>query len=106
MCPKYREFKNMIIKYKFPIPFIDELLDKLQGTIFFTKLGLHFGYHQIKMRKEDIMKISFSTYEGNYEFLVMSFGLTSAPTFQRLMNSIFKPLEYFVSIFYNMLIYI
>jgi hypothetical protein len=92
LCVDYRPLNAVTIKNKYPLPRIDILFDQLAGAQVFFKIDLCSGYHQIKIRDEDIPKTAFSTRYGLYEYLVMSFGLTNATThFMYLMNSVFMP---------------
>jgi hypothetical protein len=92
LCVDYRPLNAVTIKNKYPFPRIDILFDQLVGAQVFSNIDLHSGYHQIKIRDEDIPKTAFSTRYDLYEYLVMSFGLMNAPAhFMYLMNSVFMP---------------
>jgi hypothetical protein len=101
LCVDYRPLNAVTIKNKYPLSRIDILFDQLVDAKVFSKVDLRSGYHQINIRPEDVPKTTFSTRYGLYEYLVMSFGLTNAPThFMYLMNSVFMPeLDKFVVVF-------
>ncbi|GBG77650.1 hypothetical protein CBR_g24098 [Chara braunii] len=103
MCIDYRGLNVITVKNVGPLPRIDDLLDRVQGCKYFSKIDLKSGYHQIEVHPDDQYKTAFRTRYGHYEFIVMPFGLTNAPTtFQRCMNDLFRPwLDKFVVVYLN-----
>lgn len=101
MCIDYRELNKLTVKNRYPLPRIDDLFDQLQGSSVYSKIDLRSGYHQLRVREEDIPKTTFRTRYDHYEFQVMPFGLTNAPAvFMDLMNRVCKPyLEKFIIMF-------
>ena len=101
LCIDYRLLNQVTVKNRYPLPRIDDLFDQLKMAGVFSKIDLRSGYHQLRIKEEDVSKSAFRTRYGHYEFLVMSFGVTNAPAaFMELMNRVFHEyLDEFIIVF-------
>ncbi|GJS11376.1 putative reverse transcriptase domain-containing protein [Tanacetum coccineum] len=108
MCIDYRELNKLTVKNRYPFLRIDDLFDQLQGSSMYSKIDLRSGYHQLRIKEEDILITAFRTWYGHFEFQVMSFGLTNAPAvFMDLMNQVCKPYldKFFIVFIDDILVY-
>ena len=101
LCIDYRQPNKLTVKNKYPLPRIDDLFDQLKSESIFSKIDLQSGYHQLRIKDVDVHKTAFRTRYGDYEFLVMLFGLTNVPAaFMDLMNRVFQPyVDQFIVVF-------
>jgi len=101
LCIDYRQLNKVTIKNRYPLPRIGDLMDQLVGARVLSKIDLRSGYHQIKVKDEDMQKTAFRTHYGHYEYIVMTFGVTNAPgVFMEYMNRIFHTyLDHLVVVF-------
>jgi hypothetical protein len=101
LCIDFRQLNKVTVKNKYHLPRIDDMFDQLRGARIFSKIDLIYGYHQVRIKEEDISKTSFRTRYGHYEFIVVPFGLSNAPVvFMCLMNGVFRDyLDKFVIVF-------
>jgi hypothetical protein len=91
LCIDFRQLNKVTVKNKYPLSRIDDLFEQLKGEKIFSKIDLRSGYHQVRINDEDIIKTTFITRYGHYEFTVVPFGLSNAPTvFMCLMNGVFR----------------
>jgi hypothetical protein len=92
ICIDYKELNKIIVRNRYPIPRINDLLDQIKGEKFFNEIDLNFGYHQVPIEPTDVWKKNFKSKEGLFEWLVMPFGLKNfLATFTRLMDDVLRP---------------